>query len=99
MNLTAPKVIENDALVVLCLLDMKDGMTHHEFKLRAAVRGFPLSKSQCHNMLHRATGRVYVHPGNKWKLTSSGMAYREETLRCMLLLIAMEAGTSFETVT
>ena len=85
-----PKVIENDALVVLCL-QQGGHMTHHEFKVRAAARGISLTKSQCHNLLHRAMGRVITH-NNKWYLTSMGAAYREEVLATMHRLLGMEVG-------
>lgn len=86
------KVIENDALVVLCLTNQEDQMTHHEFKLRAKLRGHNLSKSQCHNMLHRATGRVYYTVSHHWYLTAAGMAYRTEVLTQIVKLLTYELG-------
>lgn len=76
------QVIENDALVVLCLRDMNDRMTHHEFKKRAAAMGIQLTRSQCHNMLHRAMGRVSYTSGNHylWRLTAAGLLYREHVI-------------------
>lgn len=85
-----PTIIANDALVVLCLMDLNDSITHHHFKVRAAARGFSLSKSQCHNMLHRATGRV-CYNDSKWRLTSAGLAYREEVIETLTRLIKMNA--------
>ena len=74
------KVIENDALVVLCFTGIIDEMSHHRFKEKAKSLGFNLTKSQCHNMLHRAKGRVKLVAGGGWKLTASGMSYREAVL-------------------
>lgn len=87
-NKANDKVIENDALVVLCLRNTEDRMTHHEFKVRAAARGFALSKGDCHNMLHRATGRVNTN-GRVWWLTAAGQEYRLHVLGVMSALTFM----------
>lgn len=94
MGVTAPKILENDALVVLCLRNIEDSMTHHEFRIRAATRGFTLSRSQCHNMLHRATGRVWVTKANHWMLTAMGAAYRDEILSVLQSLLMWELGST-----
>ncbi len=84
-----PKVIENDAIVVLCLQSLEDYMTHHDFKLRAANRGFTLTKSDCHNMLHRAVGRVGVD-NNNWRLTAAGWEYRRTIIETIMRVLAAE---------
>lgn len=91
-----PKVLENDALVVLCLRDVNDTMTHHEFKVRASARGIALTRSQCHNMLHRAIGRVgywTVDGQHQWRLTSAGYEYRMEVTNTFARMLAMESRT------
>lgn len=81
------KVIVNDALVVLCFRDLTDAITAHEFKARAKAKGYDLSKSQCHNMLHRATGRVRINATGKWVLTAMGYEFRKEVrIACRRLL-------------
>lgn len=85
------KILENDAIVVLCLTDMKDSMSHHEFRVRATTRGFQLSKSATHNMLHRAMGRVFINRDGKWQLTTAGLAYRDEVLHIMTFILNWEA--------
>lgn len=89
---TDPRVIDNDAIVVLCFRNlgetMKDTMTHHEFKVRAAQMGFVLTKSDCHNMLHRATGRV-ITDGKVWQLTTAGDVYRTHVLNVIRGIIAL----------
>jgi hypothetical protein len=85
-----PKAIENDALVVLCLRDMEDKMTHHHFRLRAQSKGFELSKSDCHNMLHRAMGRVRPNSNNEWHLTAMGQAYRDDVVDTLCRLVGIE---------
>lgn len=79
---TDPKVIDNDAIVVLCLTGPDDTMTHHQFRERASKMGFTLSRSDCHNMLHRAMGRVKYTgaPAYQWSLTAQGIEYRKWVL-------------------
>lgn len=86
-----PRVLVNDAIVVLCLRDIEDHMTHHEFRVRAAARGIELDKGQCHNLLHRAMGRVWVNTFNCWMLTASGVAYRESVVEVMKMLLKFAA--------
>lgn len=93
-TLSNPRVIENDAIVVLCLRDLEDSMTHHEFRVRAAVRGYTLSRSQAHNMLHRALGRVGYSDKFQWRLTAAGLAYREEVLNQLNMLVRLEREKS-----
>jgi hypothetical protein len=90
--MTEPKesrVVENDALVVLALRSLNDSMSHHAFKVRAAALGFALSKSQCHNMLHRATGRVMCYPDGLWRITMRGWTYREHVLDTIRRLLSV----------
>ncbi len=89
----SPKYLENDALVVLCLRDTQDTMTHHEFKVRAANRGFSITRTDCHNMLHRAMGRVRLNGYNQWKLTSMGLAYRQHVLESLHQILLSEVSS------
>lgn len=68
-------------------------MTHHEFKVRAAVRGYSLTRSQCHNLLHRAMGRITYSDKYQWRLTAAGLAYREEVVDQLNTLLKLEATT------
>lgn len=90
---TDPKVICNDAIVVLCLKDMGDVMTHHQFKKRAEARGFNLSITDCHNMLSRATGRVYYN-GRHWTLSAGGFVYRQHVVQLINQLTLQLANDS-----
>ena len=87
-DMTTIKIVENDAIVCLCLQNRVDSMSHHEFRVRAAVRGFTLSKSQAHNMLSRAMGRV-TSIDARWKLTAMGLAYREEVVDRLKQLLSL----------
>ena len=69
-------------------------MTHHQFKLRAASMGFALSKSDCHNILHRAIGRVASYNDN-WVLTARGMAYRQEVIRAIQRVLMINPVTRY----
>ena len=88
------RVIENDAIVVLCLKDTEDSMSSHEFRIRASVRGFQLTKSACHNMLHRSMGRTMLDRDSKWRLTAMGVAYREEVLIIVSNVLKWEISRS-----
>ncbi len=91
-TLDQPRILANDAIVVLCLRDMVDSMSSHKFKARARAKGFELTKSQCHNMLHRAMGRVWFNKvDGEWLLTAMGWEYRREvaeTLKRILVTVA-----------
>jgi len=99
MRIPNAKVIENDAIVVICFRHTLEAITHHQFRLRAQKRGFDLSKSQCHNMLHRATGRVVVDAENHWRLTVSGEAYRQYVIDTVQRLLHSEVYDASELTT
>lgn len=87
-----PRIIDNDALVVLCLRSLSDAMTHHDLKIRASALGFDLSTSTCHNMLSRAGGRVMLYPDKKWRITVAGWTYREHVLVTLSRLLMRTEG-------
>lgn len=83
--LSLPRVIENDALVVLAFPTIDTPLTHFGFREKAKALGFELTRSQSHNMLHRALGRVTytgVSGPNQyeWRLTVQGIAYRHHVI-------------------
>lgn len=94
MTIREPKVIENDAIVVLAFLTEDAILTHHSFRQRANLMGFTLSRSDCHNMLHRAMGRVKYtgHPDYEWSLTAHGIEYRRWVLTTLTDIITKCAG-------
>lgn len=99
MGLTPSKVIENDALVVLCLRDMADTMSHHQFAVRARALGFTLSRSQCHNLLSRAGGRVTPIRGDgvitwTWRLTAAGLEYRLHVLDRLSTILTLASNAT-----
>lgn len=88
MGLRPPKVMENDAIVVLCLHSFSDYVTADTLKRRAADIGIELTKSMAHNMLHRATGRVMCYPDGKWRLTVQGQSYKDHVISLFRKVIA-----------
>jgi hypothetical protein len=82
-----PRIIENDALVVLCIHSLAEALTHHDLKVRVRELGWELSDSAVHNMLHRATGRVMLYPDKKWRITVQGWTYREHVLATLAKLL------------
>lgn len=77
------QVIENDALVVLCMEARAnyDGnlipTTHYRIRDTMRRMGYQFSASKVHSMLSRAGGRVRYDAKNKeWRLTAAGLEYR-----------------------
>lgn len=87
--------IDNDAIVVLALKTIHDKMTHHGFLLRAKAMGIIITRSDCHNMLHRALGRVKYtgSPKWEWSLTAAGLEYRKWVREVMRRLLDATTDT------
>lgn len=69
--------LKNDAIVVVCLKDMSDGMTWQDFRSRAQSLGYVFSVSECHNMLSRSIGYTNKSSNGLWVLTARGQVYRD----------------------